>query len=91
MQELLLLELFPGPLSCCFKSLVFYLLSLRPARTLSFRNMHSLILPLFFVAAVWAETTYDYIIVGGGTTGLVVANRLTEDSKSKFISYIVWG
>ena len=24
-------------------------------------------------------STYDYIIVGGGTTGLVVANRLTEN------------
>lgn len=23
--------------------------------------------------------TYDYVIVGGGLTGLVVANRLTED------------
>lgn len=26
---------------------------------------------------------YDYIIAGGGLTGLVVANRLTEDPNSK--------
>jgi hypothetical protein len=25
--------------------------------------------------------TYDYIIVGGGTSGLTVANRLTENGK----------
>jgi ribulose 1,5-bisphosphate synthetase/thiazole synthase len=25
---------------------------------------------------------YDYVIVGGGVSGLVVANRLTEDKKS---------
>jgi ribulose 1,5-bisphosphate synthetase/thiazole synthase len=30
-----------------------------------------------------ANATYDYIIVGGGTSGLVVANRLTEDSQSQ--------
>lgn len=30
-----------------------------------------------------ASDTYDYVIVGGGVTGLVVANRLTEDSKSR--------
>lgn len=29
-----------------------------------------------------ASNTYDYVIVGGGVTGLVVANRLTEDKKS---------
>lgn len=27
---------------------------------------------------------YDYVIVGGGVTGLVVANRLTEDKSGKY-------
>jgi NADH dehydrogenase FAD-containing subunit len=34
-----------------------------------------------------ASDTYDYVIVGGGVTGLIVANRLTENKKSKSVSY----
>ncbi|KAB5551259.1 hypothetical protein GE09DRAFT_965429 [Coniochaeta sp. 2T2.1] len=30
------------------------------------------------------SSTYDYVIVGGGVSGLVVANRLTEGGKSTF-------
>ena len=45
-------------------------------------------LPSLPAGAVLLERTsqlrpvYDYVIIGGGTSGLVVANRLTEDPKS---------
>jgi hypothetical protein len=31
------------------------------------------------------EKSYDYIIIGGGTSGLTVADRLTEDGQTKVL------
>lgn len=36
-----------------------------------------------FGAAV--EKEYDYVIVGGGVTGLIVANRLSENKDSEYL------
>jgi len=33
-------------------------------------------------AAEFASRTYDYLVVGGGTAGLALAARLSEDSKA---------
>jgi ribulose 1,5-bisphosphate synthetase/thiazole synthase len=43
------------------------------------------LLSIILTPALAATTpnTYDYVIVGGGVTGLVVANRLTEDKRGK--------
>ncbi|QDS73255.1 hypothetical protein FKW77_004259 [Venturia effusa] len=43
-------------------------------------KLSSAFVTLFFGTLAWADASYDYVIVGGGLTGLVVANRLTEDS-----------
>lgn len=30
------------------------------------------------------KSSYDFVIIGGGTSGLTVANRLTENPESQF-------
>ena len=40
---------------------------------------------VLFERASQLRPVYDYVVVGGGTSGLVVANRLTEDPNSTFL------
>jgi hypothetical protein len=62
--------------------------------TLTLKSLVTFAAALPFVVAVPAvkrddvsfikEKTYDYVIVGGGLTGLVVAHRLSEQKNRKF-------
>jgi hypothetical protein len=77
MRSLLFLGASPLCLSHSFAS--FGVAPKQLAKMLSPRNLAVVAL----LGSSVAQDTYDYVIVGGGVTGLVVANRLTEDKKSK--------
>ena len=73
-----------------------YLIMLIAWLTLLCRALGSTIPSLPAVAVLLERASqlrpvYDYVIVGGGTSGLVVANRLTEDPKSTCVRPSVVG
>lgn len=48
----------------------------------------AILCPFVLTSAIPKNTTYDFIIVGGGTSGLTVADRLTEDPSGKWVAEI---
>lgn len=88
-----------GSLTTDFPSLVPYCGQLRVFNRESFGGMSVAMFTLvvcslavgFTVAtgtkhAPFDGKAYDYLVVGGGISGLVVANRLTEDRRSKSVA-----
>lgn len=58
---------------------IFYLTSLLPQlRNIPSQGMNGAELDV-------GGRTFDYVVVGGGLTGLTVANRLSEDSSREFL------
>ncbi|ESK87617.1 aryl-alcohol oxidase [Moniliophthora roreri MCA 2997] len=65
---------------------LFTALSLFSAAYLSLWPPYSVARLLNNLSELDNNTQYDFIIVGGGTAGSVLANRLTEDGKSKVLA-----
>ena len=60
-------------------------LSLLFASTISIVSAHEITRPTILSRTADVKSSYDYIVIGGGTSGLTVADRLTEDGKTSVL------